>query len=957
MSESTGHFYTQLPWSFITKFHEGVVVQKDGILQRTFVYRAPDLDSVDAFTVNGLAIRINDFAKRLGSGWAFQVEAQRFFTREYPRASFEYRAGSFTALAPWLVDREREAAFSAAGRHFESSYFITFIWRPPAENVRQLTRMFIQSGGGGRTQGGGESIRENVARFVSETGAVAGILGQDLLIVPLDNEQTVAYLHSSVSLNRFPIRFPATRILLDRLLPDSELATSLTMKLGSCWIPVIGVNDFPHESYPAILDDLNRARLEYRWVSRYICLDKEEGKKEARKKEKAHRGSQKSFLQVFAESTSGEVSSRITNHGAAVKESDAIDASVEIDTDQAALGIYTSNVMVWDESLETARKKAELVKNIINGAGFTCKEETFNALEAWKSMMPGQVYANFRALPVMTSTLSHIIPLSSIWSGVRVNEHAGRVSGVDIPHLVCSTSEGTPFFLNINHGDVGHTAIWGPTGGGKSTFLNLLEMQFFKYPGSQVIVFDKGKSCRQPCLACGGFFYEPAGSSPAGVNFQPLRDLETDRDLLDAMDFIEACVIVNGYQVTPAMRLSIKESLELLRDKNKTSSRTMTSFRQYLNYADPVTGQEILKQYLSDYFIDGGKYGKIFDSRSSSLSLDTPFLCIEMEELMNRGPGCIVPALVYLFNLIEKKFDGRLTLLVLDEAWLFLKNQIFAEKINEWLKVLRKKNVFVVFATQDVADAANSPLKTTIIQQCLTKIYLADPSAVTAGMTDVYRAFGLSDPEISLIAASAMKRDYFYTSPLGRRLFQLDLGPLALGLIGGADHEYLDSLAAEYEEGAALCGEILAGKNIDYRPLLDPGAPETPLPAKRRAARPPAGIPETAAAPLEEREQAAAAPVSLAPVIPQLLDAARAIPDKKGKSGGGRAAAAVAKKLSVSEATVYLARKLVKSGPPELVEQVRTGTVSLRQAGKQLAGNGGKTPLPAGAETGKIKTA
>jgi type IV secretion system protein VirB4 len=70
-----------------------------------------------------------------------------------------------------------------------------------------------------------------------------------------------------------------------------------------------------------------------------------------------------------------------------------------------------------------------------------------------------------------------------------------------------------------------------------------------------------------------------------------------------------------------------------------------------------------------------------------------------MEELMNRGPGCVVPALLYLFTLVEKMFDGRLTLLVLDEAWLFLKNPLFAEKITEWLKVLRKKNVFVVFAT------------------------------------------------------------------------------------------------------------------------------------------------------------------------------------------------------------------------------------------------------------------
>jgi hypothetical protein len=387
------------------------------------------------------------------------------------------------------------------------------------------------------------------------------------------------------------------------------------------------------------------------------------------------------------------------------------------------------------------------------------------------------------------------------------------------------------------------------------------------------------------------------------------------------------------------MSAAIKESLELLRDKTKQSARTMTSFRQYLNYPDPATGQEILKQYLGDYFIDGGKYGKIFDSRSSALSLDTPFLCIEMGELMNRGKGCVVPALVYLFNLVEKRFDGRLTLLVLDEAWRFLKDETFAGKITEWLKVLRKKNVFVVFATQDVGDVANSPLKTTVIQQCLTKVYLADPSAATSGMIDVYRAFGLSDPEIDVIAGAEMKRDYFYTSPLGRRLFRLDLGKITLGLIGGADHEFLDSLASEYEDGSAFCREILAHNGVDYKAYLGAGSPDAPRSVKRKSRKeaPPEQDAVSEETPGAGANAGAKGTASLTPSAAGLLDAVMAMADKKGKPGSGRAAASIAKKFSVSEATVYLARKIAKAGRPDLVEQVKAGTVSLRQAGKQLA--------------------
>jgi type IV secretion system protein VirB4 len=722
------------------------------------------------------------------------------------------------------------------------------------------------------------------------------------------------------------------------------LITSLTMKLGDQYIPIIGVNDFPEETYPAILDDLNRARLEYRWVSRYICAGKEEGVKEARKKEKAHRGNRVSFLQTFAGATSGE-QTRETNHGAGVKESDSIQAGIEIETDQAALGYYTSNVMVWDHDLAMARKKADLVKNIINSTGFTCKEETFNALEAWKSMMPGQIYANYRALPVLTYTLSHIVPLSSVWAGMRRNAFAGEITGVDAPHLTCSTAEGTPFFLNLNPDDVGHTVILGPTGAGKSTLLNLLEMQFFKYPGSQVVVFDKGKSCRQPCLALGGFFYEPAAESAAGISFQPLRDLETDRDMMDASDFIESLFTVNNYPVTPPMRAAVKETLELLREK-PPAARTLTSFLQYVNYQDPDTKRPVFKEQLGDYLIDGGKYGKIFDAKYSELSLDARFLAVEMEDLMNRGEGCIVPALVYLFNLVEKKFSGPLTLLVLDEAWLFLKNEIFAEKIAEWLKVLRKKNVFVVFATQDAADVEKSPLKTTVIQQCLTKNYLADPSAITEGMLQVYRAFGLSDAEIGLLAAATMKRDYFYTSPRGRRLFQLDLGPVTLGVIGGTDHAALDALLRTQGRGRPLCRQILEAKGIDYQSLLEENAPQEPGEEARPGPLPAADaglpvqepIPEASGITIARPEAGIPAAGNSSRVRgADILTAVEKLPKRKlSRDGSGRAAEELAARLGVSAGTVYQARKLIKSGNGELLESVRRGHISLDTACRRL---------------------
>jgi len=927
MSKSQAFLYTLLPWNFITKFHEGVVIQKDGILQRSFAYRAPDLDSAGEFEINALCLRVNDLTKRLGAGWAFFIEAQRFYTQDYPKEDHGHTSG-FDTLASYLIDREREAAFRAAGKHFESSYYITFVRRPPVEGVKKLSSLFVQNS---TSAEGAKNIKENVQEFINETNSIIGLLSSNLLIGPLSNEQTVEYLHSSISLNRHAISFPHTQIFLDRILPDTELINSFPMKLGEYYIPIICVNDFPEETYPDILESLNRSRMEYRWVTRFICLEKEEAKKEAQKKEKKHRGSKKTFMQTFAEATSkdGTSGNGVINHGASVKEGDSIQAGIEIETDEAALGYYTSCVMVWDKEIAKAKKKAETVRNIINSAGFTCKEETFNALDAWKSMMPGQIYANYRALPVMSYTLSHVIPLSSVWAGLRINDHAGRVSGVDLPHVTCSTNEGTPFYLNLNPAsDVGHTAVWGPTGAGKSTLLNLLEAQHLKYPHSQVIVFDKGKSCRQICLASGGLFYEPAADSFAGVSFQPLRELETDRDMIDAMDFIESLCTVNGYDVTPPMRAAIKQALELLRGIPK-KQRTITSFIHYCNYPDPETKRPVFNDMLGDYLWFGGKYGKIFDSDISGISLDTRFLAIEMEDLMNRGEGCVVPALVYLFNLVEKKFDGRLSLLVLDEAWLFLRNEMFSAKITEWLKVLRKKNVFVVFATQDVADVSRSPLKTTIIQQCLTKIYLADPAALT--MQDAYLEFGLSIPEIELIANSRMKRDYFYTSPIGRRMFQLDLGPLSLSFLGTPDHTLLDSLIAQKGFGIPLCRDILNKKRISYSQYLDHNAPQDMDTQPQEIKRP--EPPSPPSLPISQ----AADPSASTSSASEILDAAATIKDRKQK-GEGRAAELLAGRLGVSPSTIYQARKLLRSGDLKLIEQVRKGDITIKKACK-IIGN------------------
>src|SRR5215813_149868 len=118
--EPTSRLPDYLPWACLVA--PGVVLQKDAVLQKTIAFRGPDLQSsLDSELVSATA-RINNALRRLGSGWALFVEAQRFAARRYPESHFENPVAS-------LVDHERRATFEAAGSHYESSYYMTFVWR------------------------------------------------------------------------------------------------------------------------------------------------------------------------------------------------------------------------------------------------------------------------------------------------------------------------------------------------------------------------------------------------------------------------------------------------------------------------------------------------------------------------------------------------------------------------------------------------------------------------------------------------------------------------------------------------------------------------------------------------------------------------------------------------------------------------------------------------------------
>jgi type IV secretion system protein VirB4 len=427
------------------------------------------------------------------------------------------------------------------------------------------------------------------------------------------------------------------------------------------------------------------------------------------------------------------------------------------------------------------------VERIVNGLGFTAMRERLNAVEAWLSSLPGHVYANVRQPLIHTLNLAHLMPLSSVWAGPEGDFHLGGP-----PLLLAETGGSTPFRLSAHVGDVGHMLVVGPTGAGKSVLLSLLAMQFRRYEGAAVYIFDKGWSARAAVLAMGGIHHSLGLAAEEGegvLAFQPLRRIDEAGERSWASEWLESFLSRQNAELGPEAKESLWSALVNL-SSAPPEERTLTGLSLLLQSAE-------LRSALQPATLEG-PFGSLLDSAEDRLSI-ADVHCFEMEALMGQG-GAVLPVLTYLFHRLEERFDGRPTLLILDEAWVFLDNPLFAGRIREWLKVLRKKNVSVLFATQSLADISASRIAPAIIESCPQRIFLANDRAAEPQARSAYESFGLNERQVELIATASPKRHYYLQSSRGNRLFELGLGPIALafcGASGPASQRSIDRVLAD----------------------------------------------------------------------------------------------------------------------------------------------------------------
>ena len=753
---------------------DGILLQNDGSFLAVWEYRGPDLASATHTEMDAVAARLNQIL-RLGSGWMIQVDAIRNKANEYAKRS------RFPDAVTALIDEERRLQFESEGSHFETEYFLTLTYLPPVAAEERLQGFMIS----GKEEKKGvaaaalthfktkiNSFEEVFASQLPSVRRLRAVRSEEPGGFVRVDDELLAYLRRSLTGVKAPVALPDIPVFLNDMLSMDDFVGGLEPKLGDRHVRVISIDGFPRHSWPGALAVLDTVSCEYRWHTRAILIDPAEAQAIIEKTRKKWRFQMRGFKDQVMRKQDGP-----TNLFAAEMAADAEAAAGVAASGDVHFCYFSSSIILQHQDLAFLERVIGEFRKALLNRGFGIRVEDVNAVEAFLGTMPGNGYAQVRRPMAHTRNLVDLMPIASVWAGEKVNPSA--LMPKDSPPLIfAATSGGTPFRLNLHYQDLGHTLLVGPPGSGKSTAMALTVAQWFRYPNAQVFAFDKGASLYALCKAANGRFYD---IGEPGLSFQPLRNIDNPEELSWAAEWIETLLRMQKVEVGPGDKTQIQEALQLLAD-TPVRRRTLTEFQANLQN---TTFREALAPYVVS-----GTLGNLLDSEDDTL-VESNFVACEMETLLSGSysEAAVMAVLLYLFRRMERRLDGRPTLVPIDEAWLFLSHPAWRDKIKDWLKTMRKHNAVVMLATQSLSDIQESPISSTIIQSTATKIYLPNAEAGNASVSEFYKRAGLNSRQIEIVQRALPKRDYYVMHPLGRRLISFRLGPIALAFVGASGAE------------------------------------------------------------------------------------------------------------------------------------------------------------------------
>lgn len=772
-----GNFAEDLPYFCFVDDHgdNGAAILTNGSLLITYEYRGKDLASSSNAELNAIMYQLNSALSLFEEGWSIHVDVIRQKSTSYINNEDNDFGENVTAA---VLDEEGFDAFSTLSNNLENKYYMSFCYLPPSDLISSVNNLLTESNATTAIKSAMMKYSEIVRSFVQTIDRVIGQLDINTLAYLdfLTKDQMLSFLNKCICNERQYIRNPEHPVFLSYILSHKDIVVDNYPKIGEKYLSSLTIYDLPHSVYPGILDELNYLNLEFRANTRFIILNNDKAVKELNKLVQKWKTKRKPVMARIAEafniSTSGK-----ENEYAIEKQMEAESQLNIVQASEAKYGFYTCTILLFNSDLDKLSKDIIAIESRINIKGFTCKREDVNNFEAYMGSLPGKTFENVVQKPIFTHQLAALFPITAAWTGDEKNPCPLYLqNGGKNPVLGYVKTDGnSPFRLCLHSQDVGHTMIIGPAGSGKSVLLNFIASQHARYKNSNVFYFDKGASSKILNYAYNGVFYDIISEDENGeekmMAFQPLAKLETTIDKIWAENWLCNIVEINGVTCDLSKRKRIKEAIKELSTytMDNKSKRTMSEL------CDLVQDQQLRDVFIQ--YTKADSAGKIFDGNDSRLELKR-FSVFEMNNLLNlNDPKIILPIIEFLFKQIELKVsrDTSPSLIILDEAWVFLDNPVFRDKIKGWLKEMRKYNCAVIFATQNLSEAFNSAIADTLMQECQTKILLANQEAVNPAIRKYYEKLGLNDNQIKIISYMQPKKDYYIIKKQDKRMFQLGL--------------------------------------------------------------------------------------------------------------------------------------------------------------------------------------
>lgn len=456
----------------------------------------------------------------------------------------------------------------------------------------------------------------------------------------------------------------------------------------------------------------------------------------------------------------------------AVSQADAlIDASDDLMSNRFVLGDHHFTLAVYGTSMRALRDHMSVARAALADTGMVAAREGAALEAAYWSQLVGNFAWRARPAPITSLNFAAFSPFHTFPAGQASGNHW------DEAIALLKTSARSPYFFNFHKGDLGHTLIIGPSGGGKTVLLNFLMAQAEK-TGARQIFIDKDRGAQIFVQASGGTYL--ALHNGIATGFSPLKaltDCAPDKSFLSL--FIRQLVRADGKPISVQEERRIEDGINAVM-KLPVADRSLSALRSMLGMKDAAGVGARLEKWTSEESL-----GWVFDNAHDSMTLDARFIGFDMTDFLDNA-DIRTPVMLYLFHRIDQLLTGERMIICIDEFWKALGDEAFRRFAQDGLKTYRKRNALMVFATQSPADALKSDISHSILEQVATKIMLPNPFGARRDYVD---GFALSEAEFKLVREDLSPESHKFLVKQGHDsvVVELDLSGLddALAVLSG----------------------------------------------------------------------------------------------------------------------------------------------------------------------------